>query len=257
MSIQENEQTTPSSPSLERGRDGSADTSSNRAPTPEGVGHPDISIPGSVKRQPRILVIGAGLAGMAAAVALESVSASVTLLEARKTLGGRAGSFEEPQTGEELDNCQHVLLGCCTNLVDFYRRIGVEHLIRWERAVNFVDARGRCHTLSGSAHLPAPLHLAASMARLCLLTWQERFSFAKAMIAMMETGREGRGRLADIPFGHWLDQHNQSPDLIRKLYDPILISAERRNPARQRRLGHPGFPGSDARAFRGLSAGPA
>ena len=78
----------------------------------------------------RVIVVGGGLAGMACAVALESVGISVTLLEARKTLGGRAGSFEDPQTGELLDNCQHVLLGCCTNLIDFYRRIGADSLIR-------------------------------------------------------------------------------------------------------------------------------
>src|SRR5208282_129885 len=76
----------------------------------------------------RVVVVGGGLAGMAAAVALESAGQVVTLIEARKTLGGRAGSFEDPQTGEILDNCQHVLLGCCTNLLDFYRRIGVQHL---------------------------------------------------------------------------------------------------------------------------------
>src|SRR5215216_560008 len=97
----------------------------------------------------RVVVVGGGLAGMAAAVALESAGLDVTLIEARKTLGGRAGSFEEPQTGEELDNCQHVLLGCCTNLVDFYRRAGSQHLIRFERTIHFRDARGGRHDLFG------------------------------------------------------------------------------------------------------------
>jgi len=176
-------------------------------------------------RSPRVLVIGGGLAGMAAAVALESAGASVTLLEARRVLGGRAGSFEEPQTGEELDNCQHVLLGCCTNLMDFYRRIGAEHLIRWERTVNFVDGSGGVHTLAGSRMLPAPLHLAGSMARLGLLSIVERFALVRGMIAMMQIGREGRERLAEVSFGNWLDQHGQPAELVRKLYDPILISA--------------------------------
>src|SRR5437870_4771607 len=71
----------------------------------------------------RVSVVGGGLAGMASAVALESAGINVTLLEARRILGGRAGSFEDPQTGELLDNCQHALLGCCTNLIDFYKRI--------------------------------------------------------------------------------------------------------------------------------------
>src|SRR5450755_2117911 len=86
-----------------------------------------------------VVVVGGGLAGMAAAVALDAVGVNVTLLESRKSLGGRAGSFEDPQTGEELDNCQHVLLGCCTNLLDFYRRIGAEKHIGFHRAVHFVD----------------------------------------------------------------------------------------------------------------------
>src|SRR5436309_2518743 len=88
-------------------------------------------------KEPGIVVIGGGLAGMAASVALENVRMQVTLLEARRLLGGRAGSYEDPQTGEQLDNCQHVLLGCCTNLIDFYRRIGALHLIRFERNIRF------------------------------------------------------------------------------------------------------------------------
>jgi zeta-carotene desaturase len=174
---------------------------------------------------PRVIIVGGGLAGMAAAVALDSAGVAVTLLEARRALGGRAGSFEDPQTGVELDNCQHVLLGCCTNLLDFYHRIGVSHLIRWERTVHFVDAAGRRHDLRGSKRLPAPLHLAASMLRFGLLTHAERFAFTRAMVAMMAMGRAGRDNLASTSFGQWLDQHRQPASLIRKLYDPILISA--------------------------------
>jgi zeta-carotene desaturase len=173
----------------------------------------------------RIIIVGGGLAGMAAAAALESIGADVTLLEARRALGGRASSFEDPQTGEKLDNCQHVLLGCCTNLIDFYRRLGTLDLIRFERTVHFRESGDRLHELWGVEGWPAPLHLAPSMFGFGLLTWSERIACAQAMLAMLRMGREGRDQLGDVPFGRWLDEHHQPASLVRKFYDPILISA--------------------------------
>jgi zeta-carotene desaturase len=123
---------------------------------------------------PSFVVVGGGLAGMAAAVAIETAGLRVTLLEARRFLGGRAGSFEDPQTGEQLDNCQHVLLGCCTNLIDFYRRIGAYQLIRFDRRINFRDQHGGRFELCGANGWPAPLHLGASLLRFCALTIAER-----------------------------------------------------------------------------------
>ena len=172
-----------------------------------------------------MIVVGGGVAGMAAAVALESVGISVTLLEARKSLGGRAGSYEDPQTGESLDNCQHVLLGCCTNLLDFYERIGATKKIRFERTIHLRDDVGRPFKLFGIRKLPAPLNLGPAMLRFGMLTWAERIQTARAMLAMMRLGRSGRLKLGDTSFGDWLDAHGQSPELVRKLYDPVLIGA--------------------------------
>ena len=179
-----------------------------------------------------MIVVGAGLAGMAAAIALESAGVQVTLLESSRRLGGRASSFEDPQTGEILDNCQHVLLGCCTNLLDFYRRMGVEHLISFERTIHFVDDRGNRHGLSGTPGLPAPLHLGPSMLRFGALTLAERVALARAMTAMLRLGREGRLALSDIPFAQWLEEHRQPPSLVSKLYDAILIGSLNEDPCR-------------------------
>jgi zeta-carotene desaturase len=173
----------------------------------------------------RAVVVGGGLAGMSAAVALESAGANVTLIESRKSLGGRASSFEDAQTGEILDNCQHVLLGCCTNLLDFYRRVGVEHHIRYERTVHFVDPQGRRHNLAGISGIPAPLHLGPSMALFGALTLRQRISASRAMLAMTRLGKSGRLKLGDISFGQWLDEHGQCQALVDKLYDPILVGS--------------------------------
>jgi len=162
---------------------------------------------------------------MAAAVALSSAGTRVTLVESRKSLGGRAGSFEEPQSGEEIDNCQHVLLGCCTNLLDFYRRIGAEDRIHFESAVRFRDEAGRAHDLAATKGLPAPLHLFPAFLRFGALPWRERVAVMMAMTAMLRMGRDGARALADVPFGHWLDEHAQPESLVRRFYDPVIISA--------------------------------
>ena len=90
-------------------------------------------------RSPHTIILGGGLAGIAAALRLAERGVPVTLVETRKRLGGRATSFDDPQTGQTLDNCQHVLMGCCTNLIDLYRRLGVERDIEWHRRLYFCD----------------------------------------------------------------------------------------------------------------------
>jgi zeta-carotene desaturase len=172
----------------------------------------------------RVIVIGGGLAGMAAAVALQSVGVNVSLLEARRSLGGRAGSFDDPHSGEVLDNCQHVLLGCCTNLLDFYRRIGASDLIRFERTIHFRDSRGGRHDLWGIRGWPAPLNLGPSLVAFNALSIAERIALSRAMLAMMQMGRAGRMALSDVSFGDWLDEQRQPNSLIEKFYDPIVVS---------------------------------
>ena len=99
-------------------------------------------------------IAGAGFAGLAAACALAHAGFRITLIERRPYLGGRASSYEHPGTGEVLDNCQHVLLGCCTNLLDFYRRIGVEEKIRWYEQLTFIEPGGRRSEIGPTRWLP-------------------------------------------------------------------------------------------------------
>jgi zeta-carotene desaturase len=181
--------------------------------------------PRPLMANPTILIIGGGVAGIAAAVALESAGLSVTLIEARKSLGGRASSFIDPKSNQEIDNCQHVLLGCCTNLLDLYRRLKCDHLIRFEKTITFRDEKGEKHGLSATPGFPAPTHLSASFATFGILTLKEKIAYSRAMLAMLRLGRSGRAALMDVPFGQWLDEHKQPQSLITKMYEPVLVGA--------------------------------
>ena len=115
--------------------------------------------------QPTVAIAGGGLAGLAAACALSDAGFRVTLFEKRPFLGGRASSWEHPGTGEVVDNCQHVLFRLCTNLIEFYDRIGVADQIRWFDQMNFIEPGGRISVMKSSP-LPAPLHTAPSFLHL-------------------------------------------------------------------------------------------
>src|SRR5450631_1550219 len=133
-----------------------------------------------------VMVIGGGLAGLSSAVALAEAGFRVRLLEKRPHLGGRAASYVLPG-GEYVDNCQHVTLGCCTNLEDFYRRVGAAGKITYYDSLVFVDDQGRRSTLTGSS-LPVPLHLTASLLLYSALNWSDRQSIGKTMLAIAALG---------------------------------------------------------------------
>lgn len=174
-------------------------------------------------RGARIAVVGGGLAGLAAAVGLSGRGLRVELFEARRRLGGRATSFRDPASGEVVDHCQHVSMGCCTNLADFCRRTGIADQFRRDRVLNFFSPDGRQFSLAGSRWLPAPWHLAASLWKLTYLTRRERFQVARAL------WRLARLLLVDSDdqptIGDWLRGQRQSAQAIERFWSVVLVSA--------------------------------
>jgi zeta-carotene desaturase len=172
----------------------------------------------------RVAIIGGGLAGIAAAVRLAEAGHRPVLIETSRRLGGRATSFVDPRSGEELDNCQHVLLGCCTNLIDLYERIGVLDSIEWHRTLYWTRGAGQVDRLKPGL-LPAPLHLAGSMRRMRIFERDDKRHIRRAMWRIVRLGDKGRLDWADRPFGEFLTECRQPPGLVGAFWNTIITSA--------------------------------
>jgi squalene-associated FAD-dependent desaturase len=170
--------------------------------------------------QPTVAIAGGGLAGLSAACALADSGFRVTLFERRPYLGGRASSYEHPGTGEVVDNCQHVLFRVCTNLIEFYRRIGVEDKIRWYDEMTFIEPGGRTSVMRASP-LPAPLHTAPSFLRFPFLSAKDKLVISRAIAALTLTSQPDTGR----SFQDWCNEHGQTENAIQRFWKPILVSA--------------------------------
>jgi squalene-associated FAD-dependent desaturase len=170
--------------------------------------------------QPTVAIAGGGLAGLAGACALSDSGFKVTLIERRPYLGGRASSYEHPGTGEVVDNCQHVLFRVCTNLVEFYKRIGVEDKIHWYDEMTFIEPGGRTSVMRASP-LPAPLHTSPSFLRFPFLDAKDKLVISQAIAALTLTQQPDTGQ----SFQDWCRRHNQTENAIQRFWKPILVSA--------------------------------
>jgi squalene-associated FAD-dependent desaturase len=173
-----------------------------------------------------VAVVGGGLGGLATSVALGSAGYHVRLFEARPFLGGRATSYPLNTADDQsptIDNCQHVLLRCCTNLLDFYRRLGVADKIKFHREFYWIEPGGRLSVMKRGA-LPAPLHFTESFARLKFLSWRDKLSVANGLLAVKyEYGK--RSDLDSISMSEWLREKRQTPQAIERFWRQVLVSA--------------------------------
>ncbi|MFN8008095.1 MAG: hydroxysqualene dehydroxylase HpnE [Terriglobia bacterium] len=203
-----------------------------------------------------VIILGGGLAGLAAAVVLAEENFQVTVVERRPFLGGRASSYPIPPsqqarigaapgnnnleqdgmstidpTGPDapndresyVDNCQHILLKCCTNLLDFYRRLGVGQWITFFESFTFLDPEGKPAILKGS-RWPAPFHLMPSFFSFHPLGWREKVWVAYALWCMLRERRQLH-TLDPMTMHDWLRSHRQSSRAIDAFWRPVLVSA--------------------------------
>ena len=162
---------------------------------------------------------------MAAACDLADRGHPVVLMEKRPFLGGRAFSFPEPDTGQEIDNGQHVFLGCCMAYMDFLAKLGVLHNthIPPRLDVPVLGYGGRKGVLR-SVNLPAPFHLAPSLLRYPYLSWSEKLRVLYGGLRIyMTKRRDGVGRPGGETFASWLKRHHQTDSAIDRFWNLIIL----------------------------------
>ena len=167
-----------------------------------------------------VAIVGAGVAGMSAACALNDAGFRVQLIERRGYLGGRAGSYLHPGVHEVIDNCQHVLFGCCTNLIAFYRRIGALGKVHWTRGMTMIEPGGRRSVL-GPSPLPAPLHGLPRLLTASAFRLEDKLSLARAFQAMLRPIPEDSSET----LAAWLTRHRQSRGAIERFWKLVIASA--------------------------------
>lgn len=171
-------------------------------------------------QQKTVAIVGGGLAGLAAGCALADAGLRVTLFERRPYVGGRASSYEHPGTGEVVDNCQHVLLGCCTNLIHFYERLGVNGKIRWFDELTFIEPGGRASRMAPS-FLPAPMHNVPAFLSAKMLNTKDKLAIAWAMAELSK----GIPADSEEDFLTWLRRNKQTAQAIERFWKTVLVSA--------------------------------
>jgi hydroxysqualene dehydroxylase len=174
----------------------------------------------------KVVVVGGGFAGLAAAIALQERRHQVVLLERRGILGGRATSYVDAASGEDVDNGTHLMLGAYRATLDLLRRAGATDLL-WEQdrlRLDYVDDRG--FTALDCPPLVAPLHLLAGILRL-RVPWRVKLQALRLGLAV----RFGRPP-AGLTLAQYFERTGQGSDARRLLWDPLATAILNETPDR-------------------------
>jgi len=184
------------------------------------------------------VVVGGGFAGLSAAARLASRGARVLVLEARSRLGGRATAFPDRETGELVDNGQHVLVGAYGETFAFLAEINALDGVRFQPALSvpMIDRDGRLSRLTCPS-FPAPFNLLAGVIEWDAIGWPDRMAALRMASPLRVAGRQlrpGARKIAASPgetVENWLIRNGQTPRLTEMLWNPLALAALNQSPA--------------------------
>jgi squalene-associated FAD-dependent desaturase len=183
-----------------------------------------------------VVVIGAGFAGLSAAVRLTDAGHRVVVLEQAPRLGGRATAFTDRETGERVDNGQHALFGCYHETYAFLRRLGTDHLAPPAPRLHVTLTDGPSHVFALDCPAwPSPWHLVGGLLRWRALSWRDRLSAARVARVILRARRRGAEAVAaeipgDLTVSAWLAASGQSARLVEWLWRPLATAALNQSP---------------------------
>jgi squalene-associated FAD-dependent desaturase len=149
-------------------------------------------------------------------------SSRITLLESKRLLGGRAGSYVDPDSGVEVDYCQHAAMGCCTNLIDLLRHCDLEEYFRRYQDLTFLHPHHPPSRFAPSRLLPPPLHLLGTIGAQRYLSRRQKKQIKSGLWKLMRTPPSALGKTRAA---QWLADAGQDAETIRNFWDVILVSA--------------------------------
>lgn len=173
--------------------------------------------------QRQVAIVGGGLAGLAAAVRLTQAGVPADVYESRQCLGGRAGSFLDPATDTWVDHCQHVGMGCCSQLIDLCSTIGQSEFFRRDTNLYFVGPTGETTRFSGTPWLPAPLHLTSAFLRLPYLNLRQKWRIAQNLRRLVSLPNSAE--TDELSAESWLSRHGEEARSLDLFWSVVAVSA--------------------------------
>jgi len=171
----------------------------------------------------RCLIIGGGLAGLTAASILSSKNFSVTLFESSPKLGGRTYSFIDKGTVTEIDNGQHIMMGCYKETLSFLKLIGAENNFDYQKNLflKFIDSHKNQYQINAST-LFYPLNLLLSIIDYNALSASDKLYF---ILFLLKLPFISKNTIKRITVKEWLEVEGQSLNTIKSFWEILCIGA--------------------------------